>query len=138
MEDTNPKTQHGLLKPQLHLVPSTAVEAAAGAFELGAKKYGAYNWRERTVSTGTYVAAAKRHIDAYFEGQENDPESGKPHLGHAIACMAILIDAAKFGNLIDDRPKVGVHRQGQLFELEEPYVGKLDFGPGYDPHYGAR
>jgi hypothetical protein len=109
MEDTNPKTQHGLKKAQHHLTPTTALEEMAGAFELGAKKYGAFNWREKTVSASTYVSAAKRHIDAWWERQETDPESGRHHLGHALACLAILIDAQKFKNLVDDRPKVGLH-----------------------------
>lgn len=109
MEDTNPKTKFGLQKAQLHLSPSTALDAMAGAFTLGAQKYGAYNWRERTVSTSTYVAAAERHIRQYFERQNIDPESGHHHLGHAMACLAILIDADAFGCLIDDRPKVGRH-----------------------------
>ncbi len=109
MEDTNPKTQHGLKKAQHHLTPTTALEEMAGAFELGAKKYGAFNWRERTVSASTYVSAAKRHIDAWWERQEVDPESGRHHLGHALACLAILVDAQKFKNIVDDRPKVGLH-----------------------------
>lgn len=107
MEDTNPKTQHGLKKAQHHLTPTTALEEMAGAFELGAKKYGAFNWREKTVSASTYVSAAKRHIDAWWERQEIDPESGRHHLGHALACLAILIDAQKFKNMVDDRPKLG-------------------------------
>jgi len=78
---------------------------------MGAEKYGAYNWRERNVSVSTYVAAAERHIRAYFERQNIDPESGHHHLGHAMACLAILIDADAFGCLVDDRPKVGVHEK---------------------------
>lgn len=109
MEDTNPKTVFGLQKPQLHLSPLPALEAMAGAFELGAKKYGAYNWRQRNVSISTYISAAERHLRAYWEGQEKDPESEKHHLGHAMACMAILIDAGHFRKLVDDRPIPGVH-----------------------------
>lgn len=109
MEDTNPKTAFGLQKPQLHLSPLPALEAMAGAFELGAKKYGAYNWRQRNVSVSTYIAAAERHIRAYWESQDKDPESGKHHLGHAMACLAILIDAGHFRKLVDDRPQPGVH-----------------------------
>ena len=127
MEDNNPKTQHGLKKPQLHLCPSTAIVEMAGAFELGAKKYGAYNWREKNVSVTTYVSAARRHIDAYFERQEKDPESGHHHLGHALACLAILIDAEKLGGLVDDRPKVGLYG-GKKVTLAEAVYGPLVAG----------
>jgi hypothetical protein len=30
-----------------------------------------------------------------------------PHEAHAMACMAILVDAATLGKLVDDRPPVG-------------------------------
>jgi hypothetical protein len=125
MEDTNPKTQHGLKKAQHHLTPTTALEEMAGAFELGAKKYGAFNWREKTVSASTYVSAAKRHIDAWWERQEVDPESGRHHLGHALACLAILIDAQKFKNIVDDRPKVGLHNRGRMVILGAPVADYL-------------
>lgn len=70
----------------------------------GAAKYGAYNWRDISVSAHTYVDAAKRHLDLWFEGQELASDSKVHHLGHALACCAILLDAQECGRLIDDRP----------------------------------
>lgn len=43
-----------------------------------------------------------RHVAADFEGEELDHESGLPHLWHALACLAILIDAKAAGKLNDD------------------------------------
>lgn len=102
--DNNPKTGYGLLKPQIDKVPTTLIIEVAAAMKLGAAKYGPYNWREKKVSTSVYYAAFMRHAMAYWEGEDLDPESGASHLGHAGACLAILLDAAKNGSLNDDRP----------------------------------
>jgi hypothetical protein len=102
--DDNPKTIHGAAKPPLHLVPAAGVIHEAAAFADGAAKYGPYNWRERRVSTTTYIAAAKRHLEAWFNGEEYDPVSVVHHLGHARACLGIILDAQCAGMLNDDRP----------------------------------
>jgi hypothetical protein len=106
LPDTNPKTAFGVQKCPMHLLPPPALHAEAHVFGLGAKKYGPYNWREHTVSSSVYQAAALRHLMAWWEGQETDPESGQSHLAHARACLAILIDAQVHGRLNDDRPPI--------------------------------
>lgn len=103
----NPKDAIGDTKPQMHLIPAPALIQAARVMELGAKKYGPYNWRGQPVRMTVYLAAAMRHILAKLDGQDLDPESGQPHEAHALACMAILLDAAATGNVKDDRPPVG-------------------------------
>jgi hypothetical protein len=104
---SNPKDKYGDVKPQLHLVPASSLVASARVFELGAKKYGPFNWRDDPVKLSVYVAAAKRHLDSAFDGQDLDGESGESHFAHVMSCMAILIDAAHCGTLIDDRPPPG-------------------------------
>lgn len=108
--DNNPKTIYGTLKPDLSLIPPTALVYLALGFMNGAKKYGPYNWRSNKVSARIYVAAAMRHLAAFLDGEDNDEStngSGYPHLGHAMACLAILADAKESGCLIDDRPPHG-------------------------------
>lgn len=102
--DDNPKTQFGVKKTPLHLVPTVGIEAEAHAFQTGADKYGAYNWREKTISSSVYYAAALRHIHAWWNGQDNDEESGHHHLGHARACLNMILDGAAHGKLNDNRP----------------------------------
>lgn len=104
LPDNNPKTACGAVKVPMHLVPPPAIIAEAIVFGLGAKKYGPYNWREKTVSSSVYQAAALRHLMAWWEGEDIDPESGESHLAHARACLAILLDAKVHGKLNDDRP----------------------------------
>ena len=106
-QGTNPKDLLGIKKVQLNLVPASSTIYQALAMEDGAVKYGPFNWRTKKVKASIYVAAAIRHIQAWFDGEENASDSGKPHLGHALACLGILADAKETGNLADDRPVPG-------------------------------
>lgn len=76
-------------------------------FGLGAKKYGAYNWRTAGVRHTVYLEAAMRHILQALDGEKVDGESDQPHEAHAMACMAIILDAKSVGKLIDDLPPPG-------------------------------
>ena len=105
--DANPKSAFGMTKPSISLVPPVAIIQEAAVFGLGARKYGPYNWRETSVSARIYVDAALRHVQAWQDGQNNDPESGHSHLAHARACLGIILDAEATGKLIDDRPLPG-------------------------------
>lgn len=106
-DTTNPKDRLGLAKVPLRLVPSALMIWAAMAFKDGAKKYGAYNWRGKAVRYTVYTEAAQRHILQAFDGEDVDPVSKCKHLGHAIACLGIILDAEATGNLVDDRPPAG-------------------------------
>lgn len=102
--DTNPKTVYGATKPPLSLSPRTALVHMAMAFKDGAEKYGPYNWREKAVSVMTYMNAAERHHAQFLDGDDYDIKSLVHHLGHAMACYAIILDAMAVGNAVDDRP----------------------------------
>ena len=107
-DETNPKDRLGIKKVQLNLVPASSIIYQALAMEDGAAKYGPYNWRDKKVKASIYVAACLRHLSAWYDSREELAEdSQKPHLGHAIACLGILIDALETGNLLDDRPTPG-------------------------------
>lgn len=105
-DDTNPKDLIGAKKVRLDLVPPASIIYQALAMEDGLK-YGPYNWREKKVRTSVYLAAAFRHYLRYLDGEDIDPDSKKPHLGHILACFGIIADATETGNLVDDRPKPG-------------------------------
>lgn len=107
MESTNPKDKIGRTKPPLHLIPPAAEVQEAVVMGLGASKYGPFNWRDHSVAASVYIAAAKRHVSQWFDGQDIDPESGVSHLAHARACLGILLDAEATGKLVDDRPPAG-------------------------------
>lgn len=107
MDETNPKDLLGAKKPRLSLVSPAGLVYEALAMQNGDDKYGAYNWREKKVKAMIYLDACMRHLLAWQEGEELASDSGIPHLGHAKACIGILIDAKETGSLIDNRPKKG-------------------------------
>ncbi len=86
------------------LIPTPALIHEALAFADGAAKYDPYNWREEGVGARTYLGAAIRHIRAYLDGEQHADDSKVHHLGHARACLAIILDAEAVENLVDDRP----------------------------------
>lgn len=106
-DTTNPKDKLGIKKVQLNLVPPASKIYQAQAMEDGAVKYGPYNWRDKKVIASIYIGALQRHIDQWYDGENLSEDSGVPHLGHALACIGIIVDALETGNLIDDRPKPG-------------------------------
>lgn len=107
MDEANPKDLIGVTKPNLALIPPAAMLHEAMAMGNGAEKYGAYNWRQKKVRAMIYIAAAQRHLASYLDGEEVASDSGVHHLGHARACLGIILDAMETGNLIDDRPTPG-------------------------------
>lgn len=105
--DANPKDLAGRSKPQLHLIPPSALLYEAKVMELGAAKYGPYNWREKKVTATAYISAAMRHLMSLLDGEDIDAESNQSHAAHVRSCMGIFLDALATGNLIDDRPTKG-------------------------------
>lgn len=100
---SNPKDMIGSSKLPLHLWPETASMLGCLALLDGALKYGRSNFRAIGVRSSIYYDAARRHLNKWFEGEEHDPDSGLPHLSHALACIAIIVDAQAAGKLNDDR-----------------------------------
>lgn len=105
--DDNPKTAIGVTKAPYHLVPPVAIHHTAAAFADGAKKYGPYNWREKRVSSSVYYGAALRHLTAWWDGEDLSQDAQVHHLGHVMACCAIILDGMGINMLNDDRPTKG-------------------------------
>jgi len=120
---TNPKDMIAIDKLPLHLWPETATAMGCLGLLEGAMKYGRSNWRVAGVRYSVYIDALRRHVNALFEGEDTDPDSGLPHLSHALACLAIIVDANAAGNLTDDRQYPGGYRS--LVEELTPYVAKV-------------
>ncbi len=101
---TNPKDRMATARLDLSLFPDTAIIYGALGMTEGDSKYGGYNYRVGGVLASVYVAACRRHMAKWFNGQETDPKTTVHHLASALACVAILIDAREAGVLKDDRP----------------------------------
>lgn len=123
LKNTNPKDAIGCDKLPLHLFPQTATILGTLGLLDGMLKYGRMNWRIAGVRASIYYDAALRHLFAWFEGEDADPDSGLPHLAHAIACLAIIVDAGACGKLKDDRMYPGGYRR--FVNEMTPYVKQL-------------
>lgn len=101
---SNPKDIIGSGKLPLDLVPDSLAVFAAMGFLEGALKYGRFNWRKTGVRSSIYIAAARRHLAKWFNGEDVDPRTEVPHLASALACIGIVVDASVSDKLVDDRP----------------------------------
>lgn len=108
---SNPKQAYGDTKVPLHLFPSTAVAVGSMCMADGRGKYGQDNFRAAPVEAMTYVRAAMSHLFLWSEGEDSTTDSLLPHLGHALASVAILIDAHYAGSLIDNRKFPGGYQR---------------------------
>lgn len=103
-KDTNPKDAVGVKKAPLSTVPMNVVAEAGVAMLEGALKYGRHNYREAGVRESVYFDGTMRHLIAYWEGEDIDPDSGVSHLTKAIASLLVWRDAQMNGRALDDRP----------------------------------
>jgi hypothetical protein len=93
------KTPYALLDP-LYL------ELTAKVLQFGAKKYAAWNWAKGMDWSRVY-SALQRHLNAYWGGEELDPETGLPHLACASCCLMFLMRYQSNALGTDDRHQFG-------------------------------
>jgi len=74
------------------LLPPLALKAIVDVLTFGAEKYEPDNWKHVPDSMNRYFDAAERHIWAWKEGEQIDPESGRNHLAHALCCLMFLYE----------------------------------------------
>lgn len=86
-----------------HLYPWDAAEDVVKVLDFGAKKYAPRNW-EAGMDWSRVYSAAMRHLIAWWGGENLDPETGLPHLAHAMCCLMFLQAYGKRGVGSDDRP----------------------------------
>lgn len=82
---TDPETggQKGQKAEQYSLLPVEALATVARVYAYGAEKYSRNNWRLGYEWHLSYDAM-QRHLNAFWGGEDIDPESGLPHLAHAM------------------------------------------------------
>lgn len=94
-------------KLPVNLLSSEALLQTAAVLKFGADKYAEHNWRAG-FAWSRPLAAAMRHIMAFNDGEDKDPESGLSHLAHAMCCIMFLLEFEKTHRELDDRYKVDV------------------------------
>ena len=86
-------------KPRWSLVPQSALIPMVRVLEFGANKYAPYNWT-KGLSIVETCESLKRHLDAFMEGEDVDPESLISHIGH-IQCNALFL-----AWMLENRPEL--------------------------------
>lgn len=115
-KDTNPKDSIGIGKAPLSTIPAPFLSMTGLALMEGARKYGRHNYRRAGIRYSVYYDALMRHMMAWWEGEDIDPDSGLPHIAKASACLAIIVDSWHSGEFNDDRPP----------RLGEGWVGRMN------------
>lgn len=101
-------------KLPIWLVPRALIDGAARALQHGAVRYAPNNWRKGMDYSEVY-SALQRHLLAWNEDEDIDPDSGLNHLDHAAACLGFLSEYvarpeyARFDNRLK-RQKAGIVR----------------------------
>lgn len=91
-------------KAQVDLLSTIWLLGVSQVLTFGAKKYASHNWR-KGISRSRLMAAAMRHILAYNNGEDVDPETGLSHLDHASCCLMFARELHETKPDTDDRYK---------------------------------
>lgn len=101
-------------KARMDLLPVKPLRAISEVLAFGANKYPDpiardYNWRRGFAFSRIY-GAALRHLTAWWDGEDLDPETGLPHLSHAGCDILFLLEFVLSGTGDDDRYMSQVQR----------------------------
>ena len=110
--------KHDENKPRWELIPYDAIRGVAEVLTSGAQKYSARNW-ELGIAYGRVFGAVQRHLTAWWQGEDNDPESGRSHLDHALCELIFLSAYEKRGmKQLDDRPQTPLAKKAAEMNAE--------------------
>lgn len=103
---TDPKTggQKGQKPAQLSYLPFDSLAEVSKVYQYGASKYARDNWK-KGYKWSLNFDAMMRHMFAFWEGEDLDPESGCAHVGHACWHALTLLWFMKHHKEGDDRAK---------------------------------
>jgi len=122
-------------KVPLDLVPMRALKGVARVFGYGARKYARWNWYaadDREIGN-RYVGGLLRHLaDAQQPSGEfdfaslaaRDPESGLPHIDHAICGLIMLRGQLVKAKVLPEDPGLG-NDAAEGREMYAPHLGAL-------------
>jgi hypothetical protein len=85
--------KHDSGKPRMELLPFSVLVEISKVLTHGANKYAPDNWQKVPDAKNRYTGALMRHLAAWKEGENVDPESGEDKLLHIaqVACNALFL-----------------------------------------------
>ena len=112
-------------KVRMDLLSRSALEGVSQVLTYGAQKYAPDNWR-KGMEWRRLIGAAMRHLQAFSDGEDMDPESGLPHIDHLGCCVMFLSEYQKKKMGTDDRWKGATETssttQAPLSETSEEFI----------------
>lgn len=101
---TDPDTggQKGQKDVELHAIPWESLQEIGKVFKFGAEKYDDYNYR-KGYRWSLSFDALQRHLWAWWDGEEVDPESGYNHMAHVAWHAIVMLYYTLTGRGKDDR-----------------------------------
>lgn len=105
-------------KPPMSLLDRHALEEIAMVLRFGAAKYERDNWR-KGINYTRLTDAALRHIYAFVDGEDKDPESNLSHIAHAGCCILFLLRMIRDRRDLDDRHTSYTIIEGMKRELDK-------------------
>lgn len=84
------------------LVSWRALAPMVRVLMFGAEKYDDHNWKKGLKYTEV-CESLQRHVNAFIEGEDNDPESKLSHAGHILCNAMFLSYMTLFRKDMDDR-----------------------------------
>jgi len=94
-------------KLQWSLVDYKSLEPMVRVLEFGAKKYAPDNWK-KGLDTLKICESLLRHIYAFMDGEDIDPESGESHIGHMM-CNTLFLSYT-----VDKKPDFDKNRRTRI------------------------
>lgn len=95
--------EKGTKPERFDLIPVEPLTMLARQYGWGAEKYEDRNWEKGFEFSKSY-AALQRHVNAFWAGEDTDPESGLPHLAAAAWHAFALMEFGTTHPEMDDRP----------------------------------
>lgn len=96
-------------KAPLEMIPLHLLEGAAHVFHdvttREERPYPAWNWLKENDWSVPY-ACMMRHLSKWQMGEDNDEETGRSHLDHAMCNLLMLIHYSRQYPHRDDRPRI--------------------------------
>lgn len=98
----------GTKRQRYDLIPVGPLAKVAEHYAAGCEKYSDHNWRLGHEWSKSY-AALQRHANAFWRGEDTDPETGSPHLAAVVFHALTLIEFSEVFPEYDDRYRGGTN-----------------------------
>lgn len=87
-----------------YILAMSGMDSVSRVGEFGAKKYAQWNYMGGS-SYMRFLGSCVRHLTSFIRGEDNDKESGLPHLAHLVYDCLMIMEWMNRGVGLDDRYK---------------------------------